>query len=455
MKELIAVESTAATKKKDDYTVEDRKNIRNAKLASIIPGGGQFYNKQVFKGIVFLAIFVVFVFQFATWGIDAIEGLITLGTNPGRGPENDHSLFLMIEGVLQILIMVVFAFFYVIQIYDADRVAKINAISPDKVNRSVKDVLVNVYENGFPYLLTIPAYVIMLFAIIFPVFVTILIMFTNYDFNNIPPSSLIQWTGLETFRSIFVLSTYRETFMSVLTWTVIWTLGATTAQISLGVLTAMIMNQPFIKGKRFFGVILLLPWAVPAFITILTFSNMFNPSAGAINTQVIPFINNLIPFFDIPSIAWKIDPFWTKVALIGVQGWLGFPYIYVLTTSILQSIPSEWYEASAIDGATTIQKFNYITFPHILSVAAPIFITQYTGNFNNFTMIYLFNDGGPGSVGNGAGSTDILISWVYKLTTGGSPQYNISAAITLIISAFVIVISLIIFKRSSAFEMED
>ena len=215
------------------------------------------------------------------------------------------------------------------------------------------------------------------------------------------------------------------------------------------------MNQPFIKFRRFFGVILLLPWAVPAFISILTFSNMFNPSAGAINSQVIPFINNLIPFLEIPALAWKTDPFWTKVALISIQGWLGFPYIYVLTTSILQSIPGEWYEAASIDGASPIQKFRFITFPHILSVAAPVLITQYTGNFNNFTMIYLFNEGGPGSVGNNAGTTDILISWVYKLTTGQSPQYNVSSAITIIISTIVIVISLIIFKYSNAFEMED
>ncbi|HZK23294.1 MAG TPA: sugar ABC transporter permease, partial [Atopostipes sp.] len=261
--------------------------------------------------------------------------------------------------------------------------------------------------------------------------------------------------GLDTLQSLFGLSTYRETFMSVFSWTIIWTLAATTLQISLGILLAMVMNQPFIKFKRLFGVILLLPWAVPAFITILSFSNMFNPSAGAINTQVIPFINNFIPFLNIPALSWKTDPFWTKVAIIGIQGWLGFPYIYVLTTSILQSIPEEWYEASSIDGATVLQKFRYITFPHILSVAAPIFITQYTGNFNNFSMIYLFNEGGPGSVGNNAGSTDILISWVYKLTTGQSPQYNVSSAVTLIISAIVIVISLIIFSRSNAFEMED
>lgn len=445
------MESTVAIKKKEEFSKDDQNNINKATLFSVIPGGGQFYNGQMFKGIVFLGIFALFLFQFFTWGMGALEGLITLGTTP----REDHSLFLMIEGVLQVLVILIFLFFYVIQMYDANRVARIKAATPEKVNYSAKDILTNVYESGFPYLLTIPAYIIMVFAIFFPVLVTILIMFTNYDFNHIPPASLIDWTGFETFTNIFRLSTYRETFTSVLSWTVIWTLAATTLQITIGIFTAMVMNQPFIKGKRLFGVILLLPWAVPAFITILTFSNMFNPSAGAINSQVIPFINNLIPFVNIPAISWKITPFWTKVALIGIQGWLGYPYIYVLTTSILQSIPNEWYEAASIDGGSTLQKFRYITFPHIISVAAPIFITQYTGNFNNFSMIYLFNEGGPGSVGNNAGSTDILISWVYKLTTGQSPQYNVSAAITLIISAIVITISLIIFSRSKAFEMED
>ena len=197
-----------------------------------------------------------------------------------------------------------------------------------------------------------------------------------------------------------------------------------------------------------------MPWAVPAFITIMSFSNMFNDSIGAINSQVIPMLNHL-PFVEIGAVAWKTDPFWTKVAIIMIQGWLGFPYIYVMTTGILQSIPGELYEAAKIDGANAIQRFTQITMPMILFVAAPIFVTQYTGNFNNFSMIYLFNAGGPGSVGGGAGSTDILISWIFKLTTGTSPQYSMAAAVTLIISTVIITVSLIIFKKTNAFNMEE
>lgn len=186
----------------------------------------------------------------------------------------------------------------------------------------------------------------------------------------------------------------------------------------------------------------------------MSFSNIFNDSAGAINTQIIPLLNSL-PFVDIAALPWKTDPFWTKTALIMIQGWLGFPYIYVLITSILQSVSSDLYEAARIDGANAWRQFWNITMPYIMMIAAPTLITQYTGNFNNFSVIYLLNNGGPGSLGNNAGTTDILISWVYKMSTGGSPQYSVVSAVLLIISAIVISVPLLVFKRTNAFKMED
>ncbi|MGX7023650.1 sugar ABC transporter permease [Vagococcus hydrophili] len=429
-------------------TNQKKKDVKKATLLSIIPGLGQIYNEQKFKGFIFLGVFALFIVELFTFGLSAFEGFITLGTVPVE----DHSLFLLIEGTLQIIITAIFLIFYYLNIRDARVVAK-KWNDGQKVNTTAKSIIENVLDDGFPYLLTLPAYLVMTVAIIFPVLVTLFMAFTNYDFKHIPPAGLIDWVGIKNFFSIFFLSSYRATFGAVFSWTVIWTVCASTLQIVLGVLTAVIANQQFIKGKRLFGVIFLLPWAVPAFITIMSFSNIFNDSIGAINTQVIPMINHL-PFVDISAISWKTDPFWTKVAIIMIQGWLGFPYIYVMTTGILQSIPGELYEAAKIDGANAIQRFRTITLPMILFVAAPIFVTQYTGNFNNFSMIYLFNNGGPGSVGGGAGSTDILISWIYKLTTGNAPQYSVAAAVTLIISFIVISISMIVFKKTNAFDME-
>ena len=418
-------------------------------LLSIIPGVGQFKNGQKFKAGLFFAAFLIFLVEMLLFGGQALYNFVTLGSVPME----DNSLFLLIEGTLQVIVTVIFIIFWVLNIKDAYQVRQsIEKGFPVAVTR--KEFFNKLYEDGFAYLLTIPAYLVMIVAIIFPVMVTLFMAFTNYDFRHIPPANLIDWIGFSNFTNIFTLSSYRDTFVKVFSWTVIWTVLATTLQITLGILTAVVANQKFVKFRRVFGVIFLLPWAVPAFITIMSFSNMFNDTAGAINTQVIPLLNNL-PFVDIGNIAWKTDPFWTKTAIILIQGWLGFPYIYVMVSGILQSISEDLYEAAKMDGANAIQRFRNITLPAIFLVAAPTFVTQYTGNFNNFSMIYLFNEGGPGSLGGNAGSTDILISWIYKLTTGGSPQYSIASALTLIISFVVISISLLVFKKTNAFNMED
>ncbi len=426
-------------------------NPKKAMWLSLIPGLGQIYNKQKTKGYIFLAVTALFLVYFIGIGAGELSKLVTLGTVRGQ----DNSLFILIRGAFHLIITIVYFLFYALNIKDAGTVAKRinNGIAVPKTG---KEMVQAIYENGFPYLLIIPSYIAMTFAIIFPVLVTLMIAFTNYDFKHTAPTALLDWIGFQNFTNMWTLSTFRSAFTSVLGWTFIWALAASTLQIVLGILTAIVANQPFVKGKRIFGVIFLLPWAVPAFITILTFSNMFNDSVGAINAQVIPLFAKIFPFLDGVLIPWKTDPTWTKIALIMMQGWLGFPYLYVLTLGILQSIPNDLYEAAYIDGANGWQKFRNITFPMILAVAAPTLISQYTFNFNNFSIIYLFNDGGPGSVGGNAGSTDILISWIYKLTTSNStPQYSMAAAVTLIVSVIVISISMIAFKKLHAFDMED
>ena len=423
---------------------------RKALLLSLIPGLGQIYNKQKAKGAIFLGVTILFLIYFFAIAAPELGNLITLGEMPGR----DNSLFMLIRGAFHFILVIVYFIFYALNLKDAYTIAK-RWNNDYPVPTTFKDMLKGIYANGFPYLLIIPSYIAMTFAIIFPVLVTLLIAFTNYDFQHLPPTKLLDWVGVTNFTNIWRLSTFRSAFGAVLVWTIIWALAASTIQIVIGIFTAIIANQPFIKGKRIFGVIFLLPWAVPAFITILTFSNMFNDSIGAINTQVIPLLCKVLPFLNGHLIPWKTDPTWTKIALIMMQGWLGFPYIYVLTLGILQSIPNDLYEAAYIDGANAWQKFRNITFPMILAVAAPTLISQYTFNFNNFSIMYLFNDGGPGTVGGGAGSTDILISWIYRLTTGAAPQYSMAAAVTLIISLIVISISMIAFKKLHAFDMED
>jgi arabinogalactan oligomer/maltooligosaccharide transport system permease protein len=190
---------------------------------------------------------------------------------------------------------------------------------------------------------------------------------------------------------------------------------------------------------------LILPWAVPAFVTILIFAAMFNDRFGAINRDILGTIGMALP--------WLTDPFYTKIAIIMIQTWLGFPFVFALFTGVLQSISKDWYEAADVDGGTRFQKFRYITMPHILFATAPLLIMQYAGNFNNFNIIYLFNQGGPAVRGQNAGGSDILISWVYKLTFETN-NYNMAAAISILLGLIVAGFAVFQFRRTRSFKEE-
>ena len=419
-----------------------------AAILSIIPGFGQLYNGEAIKGIAFLFLDILFAIEMYAVGYAATVSFITLGTVP----REDNSLFLLIQGVMQLIVMLIFILIIIISMRDAFITAK-------KINRgaapntSFSKLFRAAKENSFPYVLTAPAVFVIIIAVIFPVLVTVSFAFTNYSFRNIPPAKLLDWIGFDNFTNIFMFESYRVTFITVLTWNIIWTLLASTLPIALGIFTAIVCDQKFVRLKRLYGVIFLLPWAIPSFITVLTFANMFNVSYGAVNTQVIPLLNRLF-FLNIGEIPWKSDPLWTKTALILIKTWSGFPFIYVLVSGILKSISPEIIEAAIIDGAGPLQRFARITFPHIMLIATPVFVSQYVGNFNNFNTIYLFNGGGPGTVGNGAGTTDILISWVYKMSSNTTPQYSLVAAILLIITVIVVSMSLLVFWRTKALDME-
>ena len=185
---------------------------------------------------------------------------------------------------------------------------------------------------------------------------------------------------------------------------------------------------------------------VPGFVSIIIFSALFNDNFGAINTTIIqPLFNTSIP--------WMSSVMWTRIAIISIQVWLGFPYVYALFTGVLQSISRDWYEAAEMDGASRWQSFKNITFPHLMYATGPLLLTQYTFNFNNFNIIYLFNEGGPAVRGQNAGGTDILISWVYNLTFNNQ-QFSMAAAISLILGLVIAVFAFFQFRRSSSFTDE-
>ncbi|KHE69634.1 carbohydrate ABC transporter permease [Halobacillus sp. BBL2006] len=423
---------------------ENQHQSNHRKIAlglSIIPGLGQFYNKQWIKGLVFLILTASFgiafkdLIQFGFWG------LITLGIDPAY----DHSITLLVEGILTIIVTVLGLGIYIFNLRDAFKVGKQRDMNENP--NSIREQYQNLVGGGFPYLMMTPGFLLLIFVVIFPILFVVLLSFTNYDLYHSPPASLVDWVWFKNFIEIFSIPIWRETFFSVLAWTVIWTFGATTLQIALGIFLAVLMNQKEIKFQKIFRTIFILPWAVPAFVSILVFAGMFNETFGTIN-------NDILAIFGLGDIPWLTNPVYTKIALIMIQTWLGFPFIFAMVTGVLQSIPNELYEAAEVDGATIVQKFRNITLPLVLYATAPILITQYTFNFNNFNVIFLFNGGGPAVPGQNAGGTDILISWIYSLTMT-SAQYGKAAAITMILSLIVIAVALWQFRRTKSFQEED
>lgn len=410
---------------------------RIAMLLSIVPGLGQIYNRRYFKGVLFFGIIAAFFIVFGNFLNIGFWGLVTLGTLEGV----DDSRRLLIQGIVSVILTVFALGVYWINLVDAKKDAE--RISNGWRKTTLREGFNNAWDKGFPYALVAPGLFMIVFVLILPLLFMVALAFTNYNIYNSPPKFLLSWVGVENFLNVFSVPVWRKTFFSVLSWTVVWTLVATTLQISLGLFLAVIVNDKRVKYKKLIRTILILPWAVPGFVSILTFAAMFNDQFGAVNNQLLAPLGLNIP--------WLTDPLWTKVAIIFVEVWLGFAYIFALFTGVLQSISEDWYEAAEVDGASRWQRFRNITLPHVLFASAPLLIMQYTGNFNNFNLIYLFNQGGPPVRGQTAGSTDIIISWVYKLTFD-TLNYNMAAVISIMLGVIVAGIAFFQFKRTRSFK---
>ncbi|MFD3270834.1 ABC transporter permease subunit [Paenibacillus dendritiformis] len=414
-------------------------NPKLAMLLSIIPGLGQLYNRRYIKGSLFLILFFSFFIVFADFLNIGYWGLMTLGTLEGV----DDSRSLLIQGIISVILTVFLLIFYWINLTDARNDAQ--KIREGWKITTIREGFKQAWDKGVPYLFVGPGIFMITFVLILPLLFMVSLAFTNYNIYNSPPRFLLDWVGFENFKNIFSVPIWRNTFFSVLSWTLVWTFVATTLQISLALFLAVIVNDKRVKFKKFIRTMLILPWAVPSFVSILVFAAMFNDQFGAVNRQILGPLGLSIP--------WMSDPLWTKVAIIIIQVWLGFSFVFALFTGVLQSISSDWYEAAEVDGASKWQRFRYITLPHVLFATAPLLIMQYTGNFNNFNLIYLFNQGGPPVRGQSAGSTDIVISWVYKLTFE-TLNYNMAAVISIILGLIVATVAFFQFRRTRSFKEE-
>lgn len=239
-------------------------------------------------------------------------------------------------------------------------------------------------------------------------------------------------------------------FLKIFAWTFVWAVLSVVVSLVVGLPFALVLNDPRLKGKNVYRTLLIIPWAIPVFISALVWRNgLLNESYGVINRFLLPALG-------LPAIRWMNDPFWARFGVVLVNVWLTYPYMMTISLGALQGIPYELYEAAMIDGAGKVKRFWNITFPLLMTVIAPLLVSSFAFSFNNFTIIYLITGGGPPIPGSTTptGYTDILISYVYKLAfqAGTGQDFGLAAAISILIFFLVGGISYVNFKFSGVFE---
>ncbi|WP_082083595.1 carbohydrate ABC transporter permease [Paenibacillus beijingensis] len=434
---------------------DSKRYSRTAALLSVLAMGlGQLYNRQYMKGLLMLAFYGFGIYTAVTRLPHALWGIVTLGETETKLRKvgklykqvmGDHSIFLLIEGLITVFIMIVFVWLYVIAVKDAYHTGKLR--EEGGTPNTFRQTLSFVASYRFPHIvLTIPMIGVFFFTVM-PIVFMILVAFTNFTRENMPPAHLIDWHGFETFRDIFRIKAWSHTFYSVTLWTFVWAVLATLTGYFGGFAVALLVQQKGIRFKSFWRTLFILPFAIPMFVSTLILRNIFNGQFGPVNQYL-----SLLGFDKMP---WLTDPMWAKFTLVLANFWLTFPVSMLMIIGILTTIPKDMYEAADIDGASAFQKIALITFPSVMHAMAPLVIMQFVGNINNFNIVYLLTNGKPV---NGdfqfAGDTDILITWLFKLSMEQG-QYNFASVIGIFIFIVLSVFAIWNVRRTKAFKEED
>ena len=415
------------------------------RVSYIIFGFGPLLRGQILQGIALLALQVAAIFYFFSFGWNYLKDIGTLGTH-GRGfnPDGtvsygDNSFLILLYGILTIV--VIFLFIVLWRINIRENYKEQNMLKEGKKLPSVKQVFLSLFDKNFDKtLLLLPVTGIFLFTVL-PIIFMICVAFTNYDYDHQAPAKLFTWVGLENFKSLFSMNTtgYGKTFGTVLGWTLVWAFLATFLNYFLGMGVAMLINKKGIKLKKMWRTILVTTIAVPQFVSLLYMYKLFTVD-GLVNSYLMKWgiIETAIPFWTNYHLA--------RIMIIVINLWIGIPYLMLIATGILMNIPSDLYESAKIDGANGWQSFRKITLPYMLFVTGPYLLTSFTGNLNNFNVIFLLTQGKPQSMSleGTAGYSDLLVTWLYKMTVNDT-NYRMAAVIGIMIFVVTAVISLVVY----------
>ncbi len=454
----------AAERKKKNKDFQEPYTVTNAvkkgntftKLSLLIMGFGNMAHKQIGKGLTFLAIEIGYIAFMIYSGVYNLSMFPSLGWREQEKVWNDEdmiyeyaagdqSLLILLYGVCTIFLTIAFIAFWresVKSAYKAEVLAKEGRHLPT-FKEDIKGLL---DQNLYRLLLLGPVLGILVFTVL-PLVFMISMAFTNYSKVN-DHLVLFDWVGLTNFAKVLNMNgSLGKEFYGVLAWTIVWALLATGLNYVLGMILAIVINRKETHFKAFWRACFVISIAVPQFVSLLIMRMMLQPT-GIINTLLLKYgiIDNVIPFFT--------NTTWARVTVIVINLWVGIPYTLLQVTGILQNIPGELYESAKIDGANHIQTFFKITLPYMLFVMTPYLITQFTGNINNFNVIYLLSGGDPTGVGDTAGKTDLLVTWLYKLTIDKN-YYNLGAVIGILTFIVLAIVALVTYRNTASYKDEE
>lgn len=448
-----------------DFLVAVAKGDFFVKLSLLWFGAGYIRRKQfvrtllvtVFEAAVVLyTVFVApqYISKFATLGSVKMEQVFDINTMQYNFNDYDDSFQILLFSVISILIWIVFLFAWmknVIAVYKLQLKAK----NGEHINSFKDDINDYLNEKFHVTLLTLPVLGVVLFSIV-PIIVLILVAFTNYDQQHMPPSELFSWTGFTNFINLFggggLTITFGYSFVRVLIWTLVWSFFATFTTFFGGILLALFLRNKRTKLPKLWRSLFVVTIAVPQFVTLLLVRNFF-ANNGIANTmlqnigvidllkQVHLLSGDFIPFLSAPG--------WAHVMIILINIWIGVPYQMLVMTGVLSNLPEDQIESASIDGATKWQVFRHITMPYILFVTGPSLVTDFVRNINNFNVIYLLSQDiytttNQALANSQAKEVDLLVTWLFRLT---QEYYNYKMASVIGICVFVIcsVITLVAF----------
>ncbi len=426
------------------------------KVSFLIMGFGSLMRRYYLRGIAFLAIEVLYIWYMVAFGAGYLAKFSTLGTvETHMDPATfltvygDNSFLILLWGLLTIILTFFFVLIWFMNVRENRNEEQ--CLKEGKKVPSVKEDLYQLLDAKFHVtLLALPTLGIFVFMIL-PILFMVGVAFTNYDYNHQSPAKLFTWVGLENFKNLLSIGTagFGGTFYRVLGWTLVWAFFATFLNYFLGMGVAILINKKGIKFKKLWRTILVMTIAIPQFVSLLYVTKLF-ANDGLINSYLLKWgvISDYIPFWTNPTLA--------RITIIIVNCWVGIPYLMLIVTGILMNIPEDLYESARIDGANGWQMFRKITLPYMLFVTGPYLLTQFTGNINNFNIIYLLSGGGPQSMSlaGSAGSTDLLVTWLYKMTYNET-NYAMAAVIGIMVFVVMAVTSLIAYSLLPSVKDEE